>query len=133
MFLRLLDIEWRKLLKHPLLWLELAALVGLLRLYFTARYALMVSSARHGMAIEPGETRVAGCWVVRATTRNRRLVATYPELFATRFPGSSRGWLEALVGGSEPSDQPGLVWASADATRLFAHRWSGAAPTAREA
>ena len=32
---------------------------------------------------------VAGCWVIRATTRNRLLVGRYPELFASRFPGSS--------------------------------------------
>lgn len=53
MFLHLLDIEWRKLLKHPLLWLQLAGLVGVLAMYFTIRYALVLSSARRGMAIEP--------------------------------------------------------------------------------
>ncbi len=53
MFLRLLDVEWRKLLKHPLLWLEFAGLVGILAMYFTLRYALLVSPARHGMPIEP--------------------------------------------------------------------------------
>ena len=29
-------------------------------------------------------------WVVRATARNRALLARYPEVFAARFPGSSR-------------------------------------------
>ncbi len=53
MFLRLIDIEWRKLLKHPPLWLELAGLVGILAMYFLIRYALIVSSARHGMPSEP--------------------------------------------------------------------------------
>ncbi len=53
MLLRLLDIEWRKLLKHPLLWLELAGLIGILAMYFLLRYALIVSSARHGMPSEP--------------------------------------------------------------------------------
>ncbi len=53
MFLRLLDIEWRKLLKHPLLWLELAGLVGILAMYFLIRYALILSSARHGVISEP--------------------------------------------------------------------------------
>ncbi len=53
MFLRLLDIEGRKLLKHPLLWLELAGLVGILAMYYLIRYALIFSSARHGMPTEP--------------------------------------------------------------------------------
>ncbi len=52
MFLRLLDVEWRKLLKHPLLWLEFAGLIGILAMYFLMRYALIVSSARHGMVSE---------------------------------------------------------------------------------
>lgn len=39
------------------------------------------------------------CWVIRATRRNRELVARYPELFATRFPGSSRAWVAALAAG----------------------------------
>lgn len=80
----------------------------------------------------PRETRVAGCWVIRATARNRRLVATYPELFGTRFPGSSRRWLEALVRGGEPPELPGIVWACADSTRLYALR-RAAPPTARDA
>ena len=37
---------------------------------------------------EPGEAyAVATVWVVRATRRNRDLVARYPELFASRFTG----------------------------------------------
>ena len=39
-------------------------------------------------------------WVVRATARNRALIARYPEVFASRFPGSSRGWVEALTRGA---------------------------------
>jgi transcriptional regulator with XRE-family HTH domain len=66
--------------------------------------------------------RVAGCWVVRASVRNRRLVSAYPELFATRFPGSSRAWVEALGGHGDPPAEPGLVWASTDASRLYAWR-----------
>ena len=49
MFLRLLDIEWRKLLRHPLMWLELAGLIGILTAYFAVRYALISSSAQHGV------------------------------------------------------------------------------------
>jgi hypothetical protein len=69
--------------------------------------------------------RVAGCWVVRATRRNRELVARYPEVVATRFPGSSLGWVGALVTGAEPPDAPGFVWCDVAATRLFAWRRAG--------
>ncbi len=62
------------------------------------------------------------CWVVRATRRNRALLAQYPEIFASRFPGSSRRWIRALTFGSPPPDEPGLVWCDARATRLFEWR-----------
>jgi transcriptional regulator with XRE-family HTH domain len=66
--------------------------------------------------------RVAGCWVVRATMRNRELVARYPAVFAARFPGSSDRWVRALVEGAEPPDQPGLMWCDVRATRLYGWR-----------
>lgn len=68
------------------------------------------------------ESSVALVWVVRATARNRALVARYPEVFAARFPGSSRRWVEALTTGSVPPGQPGLVWCDVGATRLYAWR-----------
>jgi len=61
-------------------------------------------------------------WVVRATARNRSLVARYPEVFAARFPGSSVGWERALMEGTPPPPEPGLVWCDVGATRLFAWR-----------
>ena len=61
-------------------------------------------------------------WVVRATRRNRGLVARYPEVFASAFPGSSRGWVAALTEGAGPPNDPGLVWCDLGATRLFAWR-----------
>ena len=61
-------------------------------------------------------------WVVRATAGNRALVARYPEVFAARFPGSSSGWVRALVSGTPPPAEPGLVWCDVRATRLFAWR-----------
>jgi transcriptional regulator with XRE-family HTH domain len=61
-------------------------------------------------------------WVVRATARNRALVARYPEIFARAFPGSSRRWVEALVSGGDPPAAPGFVWADVAGTRLFAWR-----------
>jgi transcriptional regulator with XRE-family HTH domain len=61
-------------------------------------------------------------WVVRATPRNRVLVATYPEIFSTRFRGSSRGWADALNGGGDPPAEDGLVWVDPGARRIFAWR-----------
>jgi transcriptional regulator with XRE-family HTH domain len=61
-------------------------------------------------------------WVVRATARNRALVARYPEVFAARFPGSSAGWVRALAQGSSPPAEPGLAWCDVGSTRLFAWR-----------
>jgi transcriptional regulator with XRE-family HTH domain len=66
--------------------------------------------------------RVGLVWVVRASARNRALLARYPEVFASRFPGSSRGWIEALTAGSAPPQQPGLVWCDVGATRLYEWR-----------
>jgi transcriptional regulator with XRE-family HTH domain len=70
------------------------------------------------------DASVATVWVVRATMRNRSLVARYPEVFAGRFPGSSRRWVEALNHGLAPPKEAGLVWCDAAATRLFAWRQS---------
>jgi len=68
------------------------------------------------------ESSVGLVWVVRATARNRALIARYPEVFASRFPGSSRGWVKALTVGSPPPAEPGLVWCDVGATRLFEWR-----------
>jgi hypothetical protein len=61
-------------------------------------------------------------WVVRATARNRQLVARYPEVFAARFPASSAAWARALNDGTEPPRDSGLVWASVDGTRVYPWR-----------
>jgi DNA-binding XRE family transcriptional regulator len=62
------------------------------------------------------------CWVIRDTRRNRALLARYPELFATRFPGSSRSWVEALTAGTDPPAERGLLWCDVSATRVFEWR-----------
>ena len=54
--------------------------------------------------------RVASVWVVRSNATNRTLVARYPEIFRSAFPGSSRRWAAALRTGSTPPNAPGLVW-----------------------
>jgi len=69
-----------------------------------------------------GPYRVASCWVVRATARNRGLVARYPEVFSAAFPGSSAAWVRALTTPTAPPMEPGLVWCDVAATRLFAWR-----------
>ena len=46
-------------------------------------------------------------WVVRATARNRALVARYPEVFASRFPGSSARWVRALTAGETAAGRTG--------------------------
>jgi transcriptional regulator with XRE-family HTH domain len=75
------------------------------------------------IAIGHGEPyRVHGCWVVRATARNRALIARYPEVFASRFPGSSERWVRTLTQATEPPQQTGLVWCDVASTRLFAWR-----------
>lgn len=66
--------------------------------------------------------RVCGCWVVRASRRNRELVARYAEVFAARFPASSAGWARGLAEAAEPPTGPGLVWCDVAATRVFAWR-----------
>jgi hypothetical protein len=66
--------------------------------------------------------RVAGCWVVRATRRNRELVARYPTVFEARFPGSSSWWVKALTEGASPPNEPGLVWCDVAGTRLYPWR-----------
>ena len=73
--------------------------------------------------------RVGLVWVVRATARNRGLVAQYPHVFGARFTGSSTRWVAALTDGKDPPAEPGLVWCDLAATRLFAWRKFGATGT----
>jgi len=67
--------------------------------------------------------RTSGCWVVRATRRNRDLIGRHGHLFRARFPGSGRLWLDSLT---DPSVQmprePALLWVSVAGDRLFASR-----------
>lgn len=97
------------------------------------------SSARKRADSEPasvlaggddGPYRIASCWVVRATLRNRTLVARYPEVFSAAFPGDSAAWVRALTTASPPPSEPGLVWGDVDARRLVAWRRAAAPPTA---
>ena len=68
--------------------------------------------------------RVVACWVVRATAANRALLARYPSIFRSRFPGPSAAWVRALTcGGVVPPAEPGLAWVDVPGTRLFPVRW----------
>ncbi len=69
----------------------------------------------------PG-ARVGAVWIIRATARNRGLVQRYPEVFSARFPGSSRGWVDALTRGLALPTEPGMVWCDVGATRMFEWR-----------
>jgi hypothetical protein len=73
---------------------------------------------------DDGEYQVGLCWVVRDTAANRELVNRYEHVFASRFPGSSQRWVEALTRGGSMPDQPGLIWCDVSATRLYARRHS---------
>ncbi len=69
---------------------------------------------------------VAGLWVLRGTKRNRALVGELAPLFAARFPGSGRAWLQAL---DDPAarlpSRPALLWTDARGTRPWPARLAG--------
>ena len=65
---------------------------------------------------------MSGCWVVRATRRNRSLVAEHGALFRARFPGSASHWLESLRTGRSMPSEPALLWVTVAGDRLFASR-----------
>jgi transcriptional regulator with XRE-family HTH domain len=69
-----------------------------------------------------GPPRVCGCWVVRATLSNRRLVADHGALFTARFPGSASAWLAALGTSRPMPDDPALLWVAVRGDRLWAAR-----------
>ena len=75
----------------------------------------------------PGDHRIGICWVIRATQANRELVARYPLLLASRFPGSSASWVQTLAEGAAPPIGDGLVWCDVGATRI--HPWRRPATT----
>lgn len=66
--------------------------------------------------------RISGCWVLRATERNRGLVRDHGLVFRGRFPGSGATWLRALRGPTPMPLEPALLWVSVDGTRLWPAR-----------
>jgi transcriptional regulator with XRE-family HTH domain len=72
-----------------------------------------------GLTLEPGgPRRVASCWVLVDTAANREIVRRYPAILRSRFGGSSAAWVRALVDGSAPPTEPGIVWAAVHTGRL---------------
>ncbi len=65
---------------------------------------------------------VAAVWVVRPSAANRKLVASYPQIFRSAFPASSRAWVAALTTGAPPPTRPGLVWLDPTSGRVTAWR-----------
>jgi transcriptional regulator with XRE-family HTH domain len=117
-----IDVEYRRVDQRRLVILEAwnrISDIGAGRRSFERKLAEARALAS-GLAEPP--PRVFGVWVVRATVRNRALVARYPEVFTAAFPGSSRTWARAILEGTEPPAEPGLVWCDVRATRLFAWR-----------
>jgi transcriptional regulator with XRE-family HTH domain len=68
------------------------------------------------------DDRIASVWIVAATAANRALLARYPHVIESTFPGSSRAWASALEHGSGAPRDPGLVWFDPAAGRLTEHR-----------
>lgn len=66
--------------------------------------------------------RVGGCWVARATVRNRKLVSEHRHVFRARFSGSSRLWLEALTGSRPMPADAALLWVRVDGSALLPSR-----------
>lgn len=67
--------------------------------------------------------RVAICWLLVDTAANRRLVARYPEILESRFPGSSLGWVRCLTEGLAPPNEPGLAWIDPRSARIVPLRY----------
>jgi hypothetical protein len=85
-----------------------------------------VEAADLAAAVDDGRPyRVATVWIVRATATNRTLVARYPHIFRTAFPGSSRTWSKALTHGDSPPDGAGLVWLDPATGRISEWRKPG--------
>lgn len=83
----------------------------------TAEAADLAASIDRGMPY-----RVGTVWVVKPSAANRRLVARYPQIFRSAFPGSSKAWAKVLTSGESPPTQPGLVWLDPSNGRLTAWR-----------
>lgn len=128
---RSVDVGLRDDVRRILIFAECWNTIGDLGAGARSSARKLAEAGQFAIAIGVGRPhRVAGCWVIRATRRNRDLVARYPEVFASRFPGSSLGWVRALTLGLDPPVGPGLIWCDVRGTRLFPWRRDRSHPAA---
>lgn len=67
--------------------------------------------------------QISGCWIIRATRRNRQLVGEHENTFRARFPGSGRAWLAALTHpAAAMPHESALLWVSVNGERLYPSR-----------
>ena len=75
-----------------------------------------------GLAVLAGgegpEYRIASCWLLVDTAANRRMLARYPEIVRSKFPGSSIAWVNCLVHGAAPPVQQGVTWIDTRSARI---------------
>ena len=77
-----------------------------------------VAEATEASRRGPDRLAVRHCWIVRDTAANRNITRRYPEILASRFPGSSSRWVAALERGTKPPTQAGIVWFDPSHNRL---------------
>jgi transcriptional regulator with XRE-family HTH domain len=98
-----------------------------------ARTTTRKASEADGLAVlaagDGPSYRVATCWLFVDTAANRRLVARYPEILQSRFPGSSFGWARCLSEGRPPPGERGLAWIDPRSGRLVPLRHRRPPPT----
>jgi hypothetical protein len=87
------------------------------------RLEAMERRAIAAMVGDADPPRVSGCWVVRATARNRDLIGQHSNVFRSTFPGSGRAWLTALTHPTTPMPlTPALMWIAVNGERIFPAR-----------
>ncbi len=99
MFLRVLDIEAHRVFRHPMLWMQFVALLGLLGMYCAARTMLTAASFRSGVAAPTGSDLQGGLELFRVV--------------GILFYAASA----ALVFGYDLSDRSVQVWLARGITR----------------
>ena len=62
--------------------------------------------------------RVASCWLLVDNAGNRQMLRRFPEVFASRFPGSSLKWVDALTNGGPVPNDAGIAWLDLRVSRL---------------
>jgi transcriptional regulator with XRE-family HTH domain len=62
--------------------------------------------------------RVASCWLLVDNAGNRQMLRRFPEVFTSRFPGSSLKWVDALTNGGPAPEDAGIAWLDLRASRL---------------